>query len=64
MSSRLTTRVKYFYVGIIHLHVSFPSDFRDKVMGRGRVMVRTKFSNRNVVPGSAKYADPETRKRQ
>jgi len=41
--------------------VSFPSDFRDKFwvgLSLGvRDRVRTKFSDRNVVPGLTKYAD-------
>jgi len=36
---------------------SFPIDLR---RFRGRDMVRTKFSDRNVVPGSSKYVDLRT----
>jgi len=35
--------------------VLFPSGFRNKVRYRGRDKVRTKFSDRNVVPELTKY---------
>jgi len=55
-SFRLTTRVKCFYISIIH--PSFPSDFRANLMFRGRDMVRIKFVKSNVFLGSTKWVDP------
>jgi len=52
----LTIRVGCFYISVIHL--LFPSDL---VVLRGRAIVRIRFSDRNVVPGTTKYADPGTR---
>jgi len=46
--------VKYLHVSVIHL--SLPSDFREKIWvghrGRGRDWVRTTFWDRNVDPGN------------
>lgn len=32
----------------------------DRVKFRGRNRIRTKFSDRNVVPGTTRYVDPGT----
>jgi len=56
----LATRVRCFYISVIHL--SFPSDYRDKLWEghRSRGIGIGLLSDRNSVPVSTKYVDPGT----